>query len=383
MIRIAYLIDTVESPTAGTEGQLLYLLRHLDRGRFAPVLCTLRSSPWLESSFDLCPRHVVGVRSFKKGGDWRNIVDFARYLRSEEIDIVQTFFRDSSIAGTIAARLAGRPLVIGSRRNQGYWMESRRELLLQRVVNRWVSLFIANCLNTRDWSVAVERIAGERIRVVYNGLDPERFAGDPVRSREKGRSLLGLPEGVPVVGIVANLRPVKGIDIFLQAAGLLRTSFPLARFVVVGEGPERGRLEHLAEALGVAERVTFLGRREDVPDLLPGFDTGVLASRSESFSNALVEYLAAGLPVVCTDVGGCREAVEEGINGFVVPGGDPSALAEGIANALRCERGALGERNRRKAQALFSGTESVRAHEAIYAELLGYAERPAVRPAQT
>lgn len=383
MIRIAFVIDTIESPTAGTERQLLYLLRHLDRERFAPVLCTLQSSSWLEGTFDLCPWHVVGVRSFKSPGDWRNIARFATFLRQEEIDIVQTFFRDSNIAGTIAARLAGRPTVIGSRRNQGYWMGSRRELLLQRTVNRWVSLFLANCANTREWLMAVEHLPPERIRVVYNGLEPDRFLVDPAAAREEARRRLGFPEGTTVVGAVANLRPVKGLDIFLQAAGLLRSCAPAARFVVVGDGPERRRLEHLCQALGLSERVSFLGKREDVPELLPGFDVGVLPSRSESFSNALIEYLAAGLPVVCTDVGGCREAVEDGTNGFVVPEGDPAALAEGIARALGDGSKGMGERNRRKAQALFSGTGSVRAHELVYGELLGRVSRPVIRPAQT
>lgn len=381
MIRIAFVIDTIASPTAGTERQLLFLLRHLDRGRFAPVLCVLQSSPWLETRYDLSPSHVVGVRSFRRPGDWRGIVRFSEFLRREEIDVVQTFFRDSGIAGTLAARLAGRPLVVGSRRNQGYWMESRGELLLQRLLNRWVSSFVANCRSTRDWAAAAEGIAAERIRVIYNGLEPDRFGGDPVPARAEARLRLGIPEGVPVVGAVANLRPVKGLDIFLQAAGLLRAEIPEARFVLIGDGPERRRLEHLAEALGVSERTTFLGAREDVPALLPGFDAGVLASHSESFSNALIEYLAAGLPVACTDVGGCREAVEDGANGFVVPKGDPAALALGIARALRCDREEMAERNRRKAQALFSGTAGVRAHEALYAELLERVRRPVPRPA--
>ena len=121
MIKIAFIIDTIESPTAGTEKQLLLLIKHLDRRKFKPYLCVLRSSQWLREEFDLCELFNAEISSFKKPSAYLNIYRLSRFLRAERIDIVQTHFRDGSIAGILAARISGTKSIVGTRRNQGYW----------------------------------------------------------------------------------------------------------------------------------------------------------------------------------------------------------------------------------------------------------------------
>ena len=120
MIKIAYVIDTIESPTAGTEKQLLLLIKHLNRSRFEPHLCVLRSSKWLREEFSECPVFEVGVNSFKRPRSYVGILKFAIFLKNERFNIVQPFFRDSSIVGIIAANLARVKTVVGTRRNQCY-----------------------------------------------------------------------------------------------------------------------------------------------------------------------------------------------------------------------------------------------------------------------
>jgi len=333
MIKIAFIIDTIESPTGGTEKQLLLLLKHLDRTKFKPYLCILRSSQWLREEFDLCEIFDANILSFKNPLSYLNIFRLSKFIRAEEIDIIQTHFRDASIAGILAAKIAGVRTIVGTRRNQGYWY-TPIELKMQKFLNRWVTAFVSNSQSTKQWVMATEGVPEEKVTVIYNAIDLAPFEALTQNDRISVRNELGIPQDVPVVGIVANLRPVKGLDVFVRAAALVKGKFPNVRFVIVGEGEERSRLEYLAIELKVQESVCFAGRRSDVTRILKSFDVGVLSSHSESFSNSVVEYLAAGLPVVTTDVGGCREAVEGSGNGLIVQPNDFKSLADSVNHLI-------------------------------------------------
>lgn len=331
-VRVAFLIDSIESPSAGSERQLLMLLEGLDRSRFEPFLCVLRSSPWIEEHFRLCPVRVLGVSSFKRPSAWASVFRFASWLRRERVHVLQLHFRDSSIAGVAASLLAPCVAVAAGRKSQGYWMD-RGDLLLTRIMNTRVDVFVANSRDTAGWVERVEKVRPARIRVIHNGIDlPEPSPGEDARAR--ARALLGVGEDAPVIGMVANLRPVKRVDVFVRAAALVRAARPDAVFVVAGEGPERQALEELARSLGLGGSLRLLGRRLDVPRLLPGFDVGVLTSDSESFSNSLLEFMAAGLPVVTTDVGGCREALDGSEAGMVVAPANHEEVAESVLAIL-------------------------------------------------
>ncbi len=314
MIKIAFVIDTIESPTAGTEKQLLLLLKHLDRTKFKPYLCVLRSSQWLQDEFDLCELYDIGFASFGKPSSYFNMLKFSRWLRKEHVNIVQTHFVEGNKVGILAAKLAGVDTIISTRRNQGYW-HNRFELLLLKQLNSWTTSFLANSESTRQWAEKVENIAPDRISVIHNALEIERYQKASVEQRLAFGKALDFPPDTINVGIVANLRPVKAIDVFIRAAEIVANRCPNTRFIVVGEGPERERLELLTAELGIAPLVRFLGKRLDVQEILGCLDIGVLSSNSESFSNSIVEYMAASMPVICTDVGGAREAVEDGETG--------------------------------------------------------------------
>jgi glycosyltransferase involved in cell wall biosynthesis len=161
---------------------------------------------------------------------------------------------------------------------------------------------------------------------------------------------------------------VKAIDVFIRAAAKVRLSHRDAHFIVVGKDHGEGlMLGDLARSEGITDSLHFLGERSDVPRLLRALDVGVISSRSESFSNSLMEYLAAGLPAVCTDVGGAREAIQEGGNGYVVPVGDPGCLAAGICRILRSGRRAeMGMASLEHARRHFSVEKTVRATEEMF-----------------
>lgn len=366
MIKIAFVIDTIESPTAGTEKQLLMLIKHLDRSRFQPYLCVLRTSAWLENEFRLCQFFVAGVNSFKNITGLKGIFSLSQFLKREKIAIVQTHFRDSSITGILAARLAGVKTIIGTRRNQGYWLTSL-ELKIQKSLDRWVTAYIANSQSTKQWMSDNEGVNHSRVEVIHNGFDLSSFPADSAATRKQIRMSLSIEEHVPVVGMVANLRQIKNYDTFLKAAQIVHHHFPATRFLAVGSGPELQKLKALSAELGITSAVDFLGARQDIPNVLAACDIGVLSSLSESFSNAVVEYMAAGLPVVTTDVGGAREAVDDDINGFIVPIGDWEKMGKRIVELLESGRTAeMGQESRRRSSERFALMTMVEKTEHLY-----------------
>jgi glycosyltransferase involved in cell wall biosynthesis len=368
-IRIAFVIDKLFYPAGGTEGQLLQLAERIDRERFEPTVVCLESTDWIEREFDLAPLTVLGIRLSPTPDVVRRIWSFSRMLREGQYDVVQTYFRDANIVGILAAWLAGVEVIVSARRGIPIW-SNRADLLFLKWLNRRVNCFVANSRATRDHYSHVEGIGLERMEVIYNGLDPGRFRQRGEASRRALREELGLPSDAPVVGIVANLREEKGIGDFLQAAAQLGGSYPETRFLIIGGGPEESQLKHLARRLQVDRRVLFLGKRADVPELLELFDVGVLASHFESFSNSILEYLAAGMPVVVTDVGGAREAVRDGIDGFVVPAHQPAQMAEKLQVLLSQPGGARAWRQDREIRGIFHRDTMIHAYEELYTRLV-------------
>jgi glycosyltransferase involved in cell wall biosynthesis len=157
-------------------------------------------------------------------------------------------------------------------------------------------------------------------------------------ARAEGRARLGFGGDEFVFGTVGNLAPKKDQGSLLEAFARVHRSLPQSRLVVIGTGPRERELKAAAEELGVAPAVRFLGMRDDVPDLLPGFDTFVLSSLHEGLSIALVEALAAGVPVVATRVGGIPELIIHGEYGLLVPPHDPDALAAAMEGLARNDR---------------------------------------------
>jgi glycosyltransferase involved in cell wall biosynthesis len=218
-----------------------------------------------------------------------------------------------------------------------------------------------------------EGVAPKRIIQHYNGLDLDRLKVPEGLRREDARAMFGLPNDRRFMTIVANLHnPVKAHPMFLRSAALVRRAIPDAAFVIAGEGELEPMLREFAAELGIADDVFFIGRCDRVAELLFASDIGVLSSRAEGFANAVLEYMAAGLPVVATDVGGLREAIEEGQTGFLVPSGDHARMAERIIELLnQNERArAMGARGKAIAEQRFASEHHLRNTLELYDELL-------------
>jgi glycosyltransferase involved in cell wall biosynthesis len=373
MIKIAFIINAVYANNGGTEKQLLMLLKNLNRDKFSPTLCILRKSEWVEKEFDLCPVYTIGAQSLLDPKILIKFFNFCRFLSHEGFDIVQTHFSEANKIGIIAAKITGVQRIISTRRNQWY-LTSYIERYILKLLNNYVDRFVANSISTADLVINVEGIPQEKVKVIHNAIDMERFENIESSTHSNSRDALSIPENALVVGIVANLREIKGLDIFIHAARKVKNRYPEAVFLVVGSNVgyeiEERKLHRLTKELGLSDSLHFLGERQDVPQLLAAFDIAVLTSRSEGFSNSLIEYVAAGLPVVTTDVGGAREAVIDGINGMIVPVNDQEAVAKAI---ICIAEGCLKKEDilykKHEAHRKYSSRDMVNEYENLYWEL--------------
>jgi glycosyltransferase involved in cell wall biosynthesis len=367
-IRVCFLIDRLRP--AGTESQLLTLVRGVDRAAVEPYLCLLDGQDELSRSLepDGCPVLRLGIRSLSRWCTLGQCRQFARFLRERRIDVLQVYFPDSTYFGTVAGRLAGIPRVVRVRNNLGYWLTPLHRLLA-RVCGRLAAATLTNSEVSRQLLVEREGLDPRRVAVIENGVDLDRFMISPP----------GVADSPPCrrVGIVANLRPVKALDVFIHAANAIRRALPGTTFHIAGEGESRPELERLAAACGLRERVHFEGSVRDVPAFLGTLDVAVLCSHSESLSNALLEYMASGKAVVATSVGGNITLIRDGVDGILVPPGDPAVLAEGVLRLLRDRdlAGRLGSAARRKVREYYSIPAMLGRYVTFYRNLMEGANR--------
>lgn len=357
-VTVLFCTDTI-GEDAGTERHVAEVIARLDRARFDPHLCCLADSPRLAEMARCCPTRVYPVVSVWRPNGRRQILALRRYIDEQSIDVVHTFAAKATIVGVLAATGSRARVVITSRRNMGYWYTAWYRLLF-RYLNRHTTRVLANSERVKRVVVEAEGVSPEKVDVLYNGVDLERYR--PVD-----------PAQAPVVGIVANYRPVKDLGLFLHAARVVAAEVPEATFLLAGQGPLRAELVRLAEELGIAARVTFTDGRGEVRDHLRRMSIGCLSSQSEGFSNAILEYMAAGLPVVATDVGGNAEAIEDGVSGYLVEERSAEAFARPIVELLRdgARREQMGRRGLERCRERFEMGGAVRRLEDYYQGLCG------------
>ncbi len=375
-IDIMFLIDCLYGAGGGgTERHLSYLVTHLNRDRYRPhvVAFDLGESPILQRmrAEGVEVLHVPVTRYYTPSSFLR-AMELASLIKDRGIDIVQTFHHKSDTYGALVARCAGVNTIISSKRDVGD-RKKRIHLLLHRMTKACLSGCIAVADAVGESVVRKEGIQKEKVRVIYNGVDTERFRpADPaVRVRERAR--IGLAEDDFVLGMVAVFRPEKNHDLFFQAASVLCKEIPALRIVCVGGADTLDPYHDFFRKNGMEGRVVFAGAVDDVVPYLSTFDVGCLVPGSnEGFSNAILEKMAMGLPMVASDVGGNREAVMDGLNGFVIPPNDAGALIRAIRDLHKdgTRRLEMGVRSRERVEAEFGMDRMIRNHEAYYEELM-------------
>lgn len=364
----------------GSERQAVQLTRLLlDSERFNVFVATLDRSGVLLEDIDRLGIHDVPefrLKSFYDLQTARQVWRFAQYLKKHQIDVVHTHDFYTNVFGMAGAALARVPARIASRRESAVRPATQR--LVERAAYRMAHAVVANCDEVRR-QLLNEGVPARKARTIYNGLDPARVQTS--QERKEIVASLKLPETARFVTIMANMRAhvwhpkpacYKDHPTFLRAAQKVLQSFQEAAFIIAGEGELKQHTQELARTLGIEDRTFFIGRCDDVGAVLSISDVCVLSSRAEGFSNAILEYMAAGRPVVATDVGGAREAIVPGESGYLVSAGDDKRMAEFIIALLQDPEKArsMGQSGRQIVNDKFSCLQQVQSVESLYHELL-------------
>ena len=369
--RVFFLVDSLH--VGGTETQAVELARRLDPARYQVTLGCLRVRGPLLARLE--GSAVSLMECYPSGGvdslsGIYQMLRLARFLRRNRFHIVHTHDLWSNLLGIPAGRLARVPVVISSRRDLAHlsWYTPRRRKIL-RHLQSLSSAVLVNSGQIREQLVGEDGFSPELIRVVHNGIDLDRFR-NAVRDRE---GLFPGLENCTLVVNVANMHgDIKGQPTLIKAARQVCSKFPQVRFVLVGDGARRAEFESMATEFGLKQNFLFLGQRQDIPELLACCDMAVLPSRAEGFPNALLEYMAAGLPTVATDVGGNREIIQHGVNGLLAATGNHEALAKSILYLLENPAAAteLAHAGRERVRRDFSFERLIANVDAMYTQLL-------------
>lgn len=292
-------------------------------------------------------------------------------LRAERPAVAHFFLPEAYLAGGLCALAAGVPVKVMSRRSSNVYQLKRPWIAR---VERWLHRRMARITGNSQAVIREleqEGIPPARLQLIYNGIDLP--TPPDAASRAAARAALGLDADSLVIIAVANLIPYKGHRDLLEALAVAADALPAGwRLLCAGRDEGYGaELRGHAERLGLRDRVLWLGARGDVPALLGAADIGVLASHQEGFSNAILEGMGAGLPMIVTDVGGNAEAVLDGITGCVVPAQQPAALAAALRRLATDAglRGRLGTAGRERVAAQFTLSQCVHRYEELYGRL--------------
>ncbi|MBP7148529.1 MAG: glycosyltransferase [Acidobacteria bacterium] len=359
----------------GTELAVVALARGLlARGRVTPHVAVLGEAGELGAELE---RDGVLVDELRIGGPLRSAAALrklgmlADIVRQRRIRIVHTFLFDADVYGMLAARRGEPWAIVTTRRalKKGKWLH----LLGYRLTNSLVDRIVANSTAVARFTMKKERVSPRKVVVIPNGVDLERFSsGD----RFAFRAGLGVGEGETLVGAAGTIKKVKGQAVLLEAMARLFPRFPSLKLLLAGEPtPSYGEdVRRRARELGLSHRVLMPGviPAAQVPDMLAGLDMFVLPSLSEGMSNALLEAMAAGLPIVATAVGGNPECLAQGECGLLVQPNDPGALEVAIEQHLNYPAQAResAARARQRAQDEYSLAGMLEKTERLYAELL-------------
>lgn len=347
--------------TGGSERQFVELARALQPANYRVSLGCLQENGPLQVNLGPVEHFDLGG-SLYRPQSMRARYRLAAYLRRNKVAVAHAFDFYTNLALIPAAKMAGTPVVIGSQRQLGDLLTAVQRRA-QLAMFRWADCVVCNSRAAAD-RLILQGLSPERAVVIGNGLSPAAFAGAPAIEPRR-------PDGFRV-GMIARMNArSKNHRILLEVAARLRQRMPSLEIILVGDGPLRPELEQQAERLGIRDRVQFLGERRDIPAILASLDVTVLPSSSESLSNAILESMAAGVPVIANEVGGNIELLSHG-RGVLIPPNDLQALEAAILGLATdaSMRENLGRIARRFAQDNFAIDQMRSRHEELYADLL-------------
>ncbi|OGQ98721.1 MAG: hypothetical protein A2505_02050 [Deltaproteobacteria bacterium RIFOXYD12_FULL_55_16] len=364
-IRIGFLLSSFG--IGGAERQYWYLINHLDRSQFEVFVIQISHKKNRPSAAPPPPGVVVATFAMKHKLDLGVVFRIARYVRKNRIDLVQALlFLDDQIAKLVGL-FAWKPVITSVRGGPHLgkfrtWIDHHFAWLAKRIIvnSRWLKGILVK-----------DGVAPNKVLVIYNGINPASFQSDVDLAQIKNK--FGVGEDQQILTIVARLHPMKQHRMFFDVVKMVSAQLPNILALVAGDGELRQQLEEYVDKIGIRDRVTFLGAvQEDLPELLRITDVLLLTSGwGESLPNVLLEGMAAGVPLVATDIHGIPEIIDEGVSGFMVGSGDCGGMAARVVELLENDalRRRIVEGGLQKVQA-FSMDTMVRNYEKLYGSVL-------------
>src|SRR3984893_4460875 len=363
---VLLVLDQFPKTLGGGERIVLRLAALLPRYGYRASILTFSAHPesaGLQSP--PCPIYLLPLHRTYDLSALRAALELRRFLKQQRIKIVQTFFESSDLWAGFVTKTMSDAKLIWSRRDMGILRASKHHVAY-RLMSSIPDRVFAVSAEVRQHCVAVDRIKPSLVETIYNGIDVADWdtASKPAK-----------PPGASVVTTVGNIRRVKGHDVFIKAIASIAAHFPRVSFNIAGDVLEPdyfAELQTLIRDLNLSDRFHFVGGVTNLREYLSTADIFVLPSRSEGFSNAIVEARAASLPVVATNVGGNTEAVTDGVSGLIVPSEDPAALAAAITRLLADPPKAreMGAAGKKLASEKFTTEAMMRQITLAYANLL-------------
>jgi glycosyltransferase involved in cell wall biosynthesis len=359
--------------SGGAERLAREVTLRLDPERFQRTLCVSRwpderlDPPVVEAVMAELGEAEVRFIGLDRSGpydlaSWRPLMALLR----NETDIVHSHLFGSNIWAAVLGTLARTPVIVAHEHTWSFQGQPVRKFLDRRLIAARADAFLAGSRLDRRRMIEVEHIDPGKLVIVPNGI-PEA----PVRSGADLRTELRIGPTTPIIGTVCVLRKQKALTMLIDAAAKLLRQLGDVRVLIVGEGPERPTLERRIADRDLSGVVQLLGHRDDVPDLIRGFDVAVCSSDFEGTPLAILEYMQAGLPIVATRVGGVPDMIDDGIHGLLVEPGDPDGFAAAVGRVVtHPELGAeLASAARARQQTEFDIDVTVRAIERLYEDL--------------
>ncbi|HEY6305886.1 MAG TPA: glycosyltransferase [Candidatus Angelobacter sp.] len=366
-LHVLFLIDHLVE-RGGGEGNLLKVVQLMPPGQVRCSVATFEIDAEIQKSIPV-PVHVLPMRRVYDLGSLRAARQLRQLIRDERVNIVQTYFETSNLWGGLVAKLSGA-LLLSCRRDLGI-LRSPKHDLAYRLINRLSDRVLAVSEEVRKFCIGKDRVDPGKITVIYNGVDLRQIAAAG-HADGVGSDLAGARH---LVTCIANLRHIKGIDLLIQAAQQVCREIPDVVFAIAGslyESRYVQEMQSLARSLGVEKNIRFLGYVENPAPLLKISSAFCLLSRSEGFSNALLEAMACGVPPVVSRVGGNPEAIVDEVSGFLVPPEDPDTAARRLLRLLRdpVRAARMGEEAQAAACSRFSAETMIHNLITLYNELM-------------
>jgi glycosyltransferase involved in cell wall biosynthesis len=352
----------------GVENQLLMVLKKYNKKEFSPVVCCLSDRGDLGLEIESCGVELICLNKLKHTFDWTIIKDIYQLIKQKSIKVIRTHQYHANLYGRCAAILAKVPCIVASVHNVYTIDKKIHRRIINKFLARYTDKIIAVSKAVKHDILLYDRISHEKICVIYNGIEMRSFLN--LHGHIRGE--FGVPRNIPLIGTVGRLTAQKGHRYLLEAIDKLKLKFPGTKLLIAGDGPLKNELEKYAQTLNIHDKVIFLGLRRDIPDFLSSIDIFVLPSLWEGLSNALIEAMASGKPVIATDIPPIREIINSEELGILVPPENSDAIADALEillyNKNRAE--AFGKAASEKAFSAFTIENTVEQYTFLFENIL-------------